>query len=322
VPRSAAIPRPTVETGMLLMAAAMLIVPSLDAFAKLLAQTLSPGEVVFGRFAMQTVCIAPLLLIGRARARAALSQPVAIHASGRLPRLAFQALGGTLIAAAVMLLVWALQTMPIANAIAIFFVEPLILTLFSAVLLREQVGWRRLAAVAVGLVGALIVIRPNWSEFGWASLLPLGTATCFAGYLTITRHMAQTGDRVRLQFWLGLFAALSLGIALLVGDAAGVAVLAIAWPAPWQLGVLAGMGAVSAVTHLLISQAFGRAPAAVLAPFQYLEIISATILGLAMFGDFPDAITWLGTAVIVGAGLYVFQRERTLARRPAPPPVV
>ncbi len=305
---------------MLLMAAAMLIVPSLDAFAKLLAQTLSPGEVVFGRFAMQTLCIAPLLLIGRARMRGTL--PPSPSAPGRRRGLGFQALGGMLIAAAVLLLVWALQTMPIANAIAIFFVEPLILTLFSAVLLREQVGWRRLAAVAVGLVGALIVIRPNWSEFGWASLLPLGTAACFAGYLTITRHMAQTGDRVRLQFWLGLFAALSLGIALLIGDAAGIAVLALSWPAPWQLGVLAGMGAVSAVTHLLISQAFGRAPAAVLAPFQYLEIISATILGLVMFDDFPDAITWMGTAVIVGAGLYVFRRERMLARRPAPPPVV
>lgn len=309
--------RPATETGMLLMAAAMLVAPALDALAKLLTASLSPGEIVLGRFVFQTAFIAPFVLI-RLWRRGACKPAISV----RRPRiLAFYFMAGVLIGGAVLLLVWALRSMPVANAISIFFVEPLVLTLFSAALLGEPVGWRRFSATAIGLLGALIVIRPNWAAFGWVAILPFCTATAYAGYLTVMRHVAPGGDRVILQLWLGLFAALALATACYAGSALDIPLLALSWPSPWQWAVMAGIGAISMITHLLIAQAFARAPAPVLAPFQYLEIFSATILGLILFGDFPDAMTWFGTAVIIGAGLYVFHRERRLARRPAPPPV-
>jgi drug/metabolite transporter (DMT)-like permease len=180
----------------------------------------------------------------------------------------------------------ALQHMPIPNAIAIFFVEPLILTLMSAAILGEKLGWRRLSAVAAGLIGAMIVIRPNWEAFGPAAVYPLITAVCFASYLLITRVMTQKGGRVALQFWIGFFAMLALALATAIGDPLGVPVL----------------------------NAFARAEAGVLAPLQYLEIISAVLIGWFVFADFPDRLTWIGTAIIIGAGIYVFYRERQLAR--------
>ena len=290
---------------MALMVAAMFVVPWMDAIAKHLAQSLAPAQVTWGRFLFQTLLLLPLMLVG--------GRPVW---DGRL---GLHAARGVMMALAILCLVWGLKYLPLANAIAIFFVEPLILTLFGLLFLGESVGWRRLLAVAVGLGGALVVIRPNWALFGWAAVLPLGTAVFFAGYLALTRHMAVTGDAVVLQFWAGLFGALVLTATQLAG-AAGVESLAPAWPSPVQWLLMVAMGALSILGHMLIAHAFRRASAGILAPFQYMEIISATALGLLLFGDFPDAMTLAGTAVIIGSGLYVFHRERKVAHRPVAVP--
>lgn len=292
--------RSEVETGMLLMAATMLVVPGMDAIAKLLTDTLSPGQIALGRFAFQTACLLPLVLMTSRAVRS--RQPV------------IQALRGVLMATALLLLFWSLKYLPLANAIAIFFVEPLILTLISAAFLKEALGARRLLAVLVGLGGALVVIRPNWQAFGWAAALPLGTALCFATYLALTRHVARDEDPLIMQLWAGMFAALALAAATLGGHMAGLGVLVLSMPPAPDWALLALLGAMSAGGHLALVLAFRMTPAGILAPFQYLEIVGATVLGLVLFGDFPDAVTWLGTAIIVGAGLYVFLHERQLAR--------
>lgn len=292
--------RSDVEIGMLLMAFAMLLIPGIDAIAKLLSGTVSPAQIAWGRFVFQTLLLLPVILLT--------GRPV------RSARLGVHACRGALIATAIVLLFWALRYLPIANAIAIFFVEPLILTLFSALFLRESVGARRLVAVAVGLLGAMIVIRPSWEAFGWAAVLPLGTAICFAGYLTLTRHVAGNEDVLTIQLWAGIFAALVLSAVLMMGGATGVEVIAPAWPTAWELGMLGALGLIATVGHVLIALALRHASASILAPFQYLEIFSATVLGFVLFGDFPDAVTWLGTSIIVASGLYVFLRERRLAR--------
>ena len=103
-------------------------------------------------------------------------------------------------------------------------------------------------------------------------------------------------------------------VALTFGEFYGIANLTPVWPSAYAWAMLALLGAVATFGHILVVMAFNRAPVAVLAPFQYLEIISATLLGLLIFGDFPDALTWLGIAIIVGSGLFVFYRERKLAR--------
>lgn len=291
----------TPEAGIVLMAVAMLFAPVMDVFAKLLTDTMSAAAIGAGRFGMQSLILLPFVFWARQWSR-----------PGRLHVLAgcFLGVGLTALAAA-------LKHMPVPNVIAIFFVEPLILTLMSAYILGEGLGWRRLAAVGTGLVGALVVIRPNWEAFGPAAIYPVITAFCFASYLIITRIMTRTGGRVALQFWIGVFATLSLGLAMAVGDPLGAPALAITWPGARELWILLAVGLIAAAAHQMLVNAFARAEAGVLAPLQYLEIISAVLLGWFVFGDFPDALTWTGTAIIIAAGLYVIHRERQLARRQA-----
>jgi len=163
----------------------------------------------------------------------------------------------------------------------------------------------------------MIVIRPNWEAFGWAAILPLGTAICFAGYLTLTRHAAAAEEPLVMQLWAGLFAMIVLSITIMLGAGLEIPVIDPVWPAPREWALLVALGLLSAIGHVMLAFAFGYAPAGILAPFQYLEILSATLLGVILFGDFPDAITWLGTGLIVGAGLYVFLLERRPVSAPS-----
>jgi drug/metabolite transporter (DMT)-like permease len=288
----------TPQAGVALMASAMIFAPFMDMFAKLLTETMSPGAIGLWRFLAQSLILLPFVV-----AMGQWGRPTWMHL-----------LAGIFLGAALLSINAALKHMPIPNAIAIFFVEPLILTLMSAAILGETLGWRRLSAVAAGLIGALIVIRPNWEAFGPAAVYPLITAVCFASYLLITRVMTQKGGRVALQFWIGVFAMLALALATAIGDPLGVPVLTLSWPGQWELSLLACMGVLAAISHQMIANAFARAEAGALAPLQYLEIISAVLIGWFVFADFPDRLTWIGTAIIIGAGIYVFYRERQLAR--------
>lgn len=290
--------RSQTEIGMLLMAMAMLILPGIDAVAKSLAGIIPPAEIALARFVVQSTVLLPFAL--------------RLGVGGPLPVVAANAARGTLIMLATLFFFWALQYLPMAEAIAIFFVEPLILTLLSPFLLGERVGWRRLSAVGVGFLGALLVIRPTFQDAGWPALLPLCAALCFALYLVLTRRVATGMDPIVMQFQAGIAGGLTAALALLVG-----------WGSGWLPGVilpvvpdmdslmwLGILGLIATGGHMLVVHAFRRADAGILAPFQYLEIISATLLGLLVFGDFPDALTWCGIAVIIGSGLFVFYRER------------
>ncbi|MEM7743081.1 MAG: DMT family transporter [Pseudomonadota bacterium] len=285
---------PSRQTGLIIAAGTMLVAPGMDVIAKLLTSYHSPGQIVLGRFLGQTILLLPLVAWAGQWGR-----PKAGHL-----------LAGACLAAALLCLNAALVVMPVANAIAIFFVEPLVLTLLSAAILKETIGWRRMTAVLVGLIGAMIVIRPNWEAFGPTALLPLGTALFFALYVIVNRVMTLGGQRLALQFWTGVFSSLVIGAACLVGDAAAVPSLALSALSMPTIWLFAGMGVLAVITHQLILYALSMMPASVLAPMQYVEIISATLLGWLVFSDFPDALTWLGAAIIIGSGVYVFHRER------------
>ncbi|MGI9508813.1 MAG: DMT family transporter [Geminicoccaceae bacterium] len=289
---------------MLMMAAGVIVIPGIDAIAKFLSETLPPGQIAASRFLFQLALLLPIVLVA--------GRPLRSRHPG------LNALRGGLIASATLLFFWALSYLPIADTVAIFFVEPLILTLISAVFLREPVGWRRLTAVVVGLVGALLVIRPSFQTIGWPALLPLGAATCFAVYLALTRRVVAADDVLTMQLWAGFFGLIMLGLALIGGNAADIEVLDPAWPSVSEWLWMAALGAIATSGHLLIVGAFRRAPPSILAPFQYLEILGATLLGVLIFGDFPGLLTWLGILIIVASGLYVFHRERRLARITAP----
>lgn len=292
---------PSAQSGMLIMIVALFLVPIGDTLAKLLTGTLDPFEIAFWRYGLQTFVLLVAVVVFRPNLFGA--------------RWGWLALGGFTSAATLAALIGAFVTMPIATAIAIFFVEPLILTVLSAVILKEKTGWRRYAAVLVGLVGAFIVIRPSWDIFGWRTLLPLAAALAFALNAISMRKASRELSSLAVQFWFTLFAATLLAV---VNFAMGGLdlfnfVSGFAPDGPWvQLCI---MGALSALTFFLFSEAFRRTPAGTLAPFQYIEIVGAVALGYFVFGDFPDFWTWVGTAVILGSGLYVFHRERQDEKR-------
>lgn len=296
---AAAPPRHPTEIAMAMMVAAMVLVPAIDAIAKFLTDTLAPAQIAWARFFFQMLFLLPLALRGE-----------------RLVHLAdtpWHLVRGVLIAAATTCFFTALIVMPLADTIAIFFVEPLILSLLAGVILKEGIGWRRIAAILVGFGGAMLIVRPSFADFGLYALLPLAAATFFAFYLLLTRMLGARTDAVMMQVSAGVGGLVAMSVLMGVGSVTDWPLLEWRTPdaASWALLMLLGL--VATVAHLLIVQAFRRASAVILAPFQYLEIMAAVFWGWLVFGDWPEATTWLGIAVIVGAGLYVFHRERRRA---------
>ena len=291
----------SLSQGMVLMILAMLMLPGIDAVAKLVSGSISAGQAAWARFLFQVLLLAPFVLWqGQLRWGA--------HLWAHAAR-------GFLIALATLLFFSALKVMPLADAIAIFFVQPFIVTLLAALLLGEAFGWRRMLAIAIGFSGALLIIKPSYDVFGATALLPIGTAFSFALYVILTRWLVRTVAPLTMQFLAGIFGLLTMSMALAVGGAYGIDVIAPVWPSATEWQLLALLGIIATTGHVLVVMAYARASVAVLAPFQYLEIVSATTLGFVLFGDLPDPLTWVGIAIIVASGLFVFYRERRLSKR-------
>ncbi len=287
--------RKDLRAGVALILLAMTIIPAMDTIAKHLTGSLSPGQVSAARFVFQSLILLPIIF--------------AFDSFGIGRNLLKHVARGLLMVCANTTFFLAFQHMPLADTVAIYFVEPLILTILAAVLLKEHVGWRRLVAVVIGLAGAMMIIQPTFTQFGAIALLPLLTALSFALYLILTRTLTHDTGTFAMQFYVGVFGTAAIVPVLLIGDAAGFAPLLLKWPTPGEWGWLFALGAVGTSAHLLIVQAIRRMGAGLVAPFQYLEIVGATIFGYFVFGDFPGVAVWGGVAVIVGAGLYVFYRE-------------
>ncbi len=277
------------------------ILPLMDATAKLMGETIASSLIVLARFAFQSLFLLPLV------ARQ-LYWPRGTELRFHLTR----ALG---LFVATLGFFTAIQVMPIADALAIFFVMPLLVTLLAPVLLDEKIGWHRLSAVVIGLMGALIIIQPGHELYGWRTFLPLITALGFSFYLLYTRKLARSGvggdvPPIVMQFFSGLFGTILTIIVIVLAQPFEFAVFRLSWPEPWQWGLMALVGLMAAIGHLVITSAFRYAEASVLAPFQYTELISAALLGWLLFGDVPVIWTWIGSAILVGSGLYIFHRER------------
>ncbi|WCR09308.1 DMT family transporter [Paracoccus stylophorae] len=284
--------------GMLAMVLATLLFPMGDAIAKLLTGFAPPFDVTVWRTVMQALFLLPIALLFRRRLQGAVLSWPAL-------------LSGALVSVAMFCLISAFQRMPIATAISIFFIEPLLLTLLAGPLLGEVPGRRRLIAVGVGLMGAMVVIRPNFAIFGAVSLWPLVAALAFALNMIVLRRATRTRSALSVQIGASVCAALLLlGVQVAAAILFGRETASLAAAPGWAMPALVLAGALSAATFVLIALAFSKAEAGILAPFQYLEIVGATAVGYLVFGDLPDALTWLGTAIILGSGLYVFHRER------------
>lgn len=304
-PHTAAPARSTrhdVTLGVIFMVTFTMCGPVIDVFAKLATTEIPAAQITLGRFVTQTLLLLPIVL-WRGALQAVPPQDALLHG-----------LRGVLMAVATVFFFAALKYMPIADAIAIFFVEPMIVTVLSGLLLGEPVGWRRYAASAVGFGGALLVIQPSFVDLGWTAALPLGTAFCFAFYLILTRMLAPRVDPFAMQAYSGLAGAVFIGLVLWAADGSGLTAFDPVWPSTRALWLMFAVGAAATVAHLFLVYAFRFAPASVIAPLQYLEIVSATALGFWVFGDFPAPLKWLGIAIVIGSGLFIIARERRAAK--------
>ncbi|PPJ46551.1 EamA/RhaT family transporter [Rhizobium sp. KAs_5_22] len=294
----------TTIKGMALMAGCMMVLPFMDAIAKYMANVegMSPGQVNFYRFFFQVVCIVPFLLAMNGWSALSAKRP------------GLNLLRGVLHGAASLMFFTAVKYMPLADVFAIYFVEPFILTALSAIFLGEKVGWRRWLAIVVGFGGAMIVIQPSYAVFGLTSLLPVACAFLYALYMFLNRAIGEADAPVTMQTLAGIGGTLFMGAVLIGGNAAGQVDFAISLPASWlALALLVILGSISGYAHLIVVRAFRMAPLSVLAPFQYFEIIAATILGYALFNDFPTVSKWVGILIIVGSGLFILWREQRRA---------
>jgi S-adenosylmethionine uptake transporter len=286
--------------GIIQLCLGMLIIPVLDVFAKLLGKRLDPIEVTLMRFIMQALLMAPFVIYLRL---------------WHIPKgtLGLQAARGVMLAIATVCFFAALRHLPMAEAIAIYFAQPLILTLFSALFLGETIRARRITAIIVGMIGTLVILQPSLMIFGAAALLPLGSSLAMAIYMVLTRKISGSVHPYQMQFVVGIAAVAVLGAVLFLGTFIGLPGTTIIMPTMQEFYWIIGMGLAATIGHAFIVWAMANAPANVLAPFQYVEIVGATTLGYLVFNDVPANSTILGVLIIVLSGVYLFHRERQVA---------
>lgn len=287
-------PSATNAAGIAAMCLAMFLLPAGDAITKSLTEVLTPSQIAAIRSFVQVLVLGSALLLVQ-RKTTGKSFSIWSFASGQL------------VAVISLSLISAFQTLPIATAIAIFFVEPLILTLLAGFILGEKPGKHRYAAIGVGMIRVLIILRPNFSMFGPLVFLPLVSAVAYALNMIVIRRATRHCSTLQFQFGSASFACLTLGIVMLCGQPDWTAFHTMQ---PFVISGLVLSGILAAATFLLICHAFSLAEASALAPFQYLEILGATLIGFLAFGEIPDALTLLGTFIVLASGMYVFYRER------------
>ncbi|MGO1120999.1 DMT family transporter [Rhodovibrionaceae bacterium A322] len=213
----------------------------------------------------------------------------------------------------------ALAAMPLVDAVAIFFISPLMITLFSVIFLGESVGPRRWVAVAMGFAGVVVMMRPGSEAFQLAALLPLISAVAYAGLNILTRKMGGTERATTLTFYIQVtFIVVSAAMGLAAGDgrfAGGgdpsleFLLRAWIWPNPDDYWIFLMVGASATTGGYLISQAYRLCEAGLAAPFEYSALVMAIFWGLVVFGEWPDSIAWVGISLIVGGGLFMLWRE-------------
>jgi drug/metabolite transporter (DMT)-like permease len=286
--------------GIPLLLSAIVLFSISDAMAKHLGQSLPAVEVAWLRYlAFFGLVLLPLARRGGSR-----------FVASRAPRM--QVLRGLGVVGSAILFIMALQHLPMAEATAINFVSPVFVTILSIFFLAERVGWRRWSAIAVGMVGMLIIVRPGSEVFSLAALLPVVSSAAWACAIVVTRRMGSLDPPETTLLWTaGVgFAVLSLLLPvtlLLRGQG-------FALPDAGQVGLGLLIGLVSSVAQWLVVLAYRAAPATVLAPFSYSQLLTSGLLGLVVFGNAPDGWTLLGAAVIAASGLYTAHRERVRSR--------
>ncbi len=279
--------------GIGLVLLASIFLTSADMVSKLLTLQIPPLQVTWIRYG--TFSVIMLAIVWR---RGGLERL-------RTQRPMLQFLRGVGVLTSSVLFIMALKHMPLADATATGFVAPLFVTALSIPILGEKIGWRRWTATLVGFVGVLIVVRPGGAGFQIASLLAVASALAWAFAMIMTRMMSRTESPLT-----------TLTYSALIGFGLTSFVVPFLWGPVTPLILLMGVfvGVSSTVGHWLIVLAYRHADASLLAPFSYIQLLWASLLGLVVFAVLPDFWTLVGAVIIAGSGLYTAHRERVTAK--------
>ncbi len=277
--------------GILLLIASLLSFTLMDAVAKLLTERYHPAQMIWTRFAVNLLIVS-LLFRGRMMPLFRSRQP------------GLQLSRGVLQVVTVTLYFFAIQYMGLAEAATLFDINPVLITLGAALFLGEHIGPRRIAGVVVAFIGALIILRPGMGTFDPMGLVVLASALSYTAGNLLTRQVRSD----------------ALATSILWSAATGTVLSTLALPFYWQevatadLPLFLAIGILGTIGQALVIRAFSLTEAGALAPIGYFGLIFAGMWGWVIFGQLPDQWTVIGALVIVGAGLYVWHRERMTSR--------
>lgn len=288
-----ATPKTNLLLGTMLMLAAMVLLPVMDGLAKGLSERYPVPMIVWARYLFHLSCMLPFLLWR-------------FGARGLVPKqLGLQVARGTLLLAGTSLFFFALSLLPQATALALFFVSPLVVTVLAPLLLGERVGGWRVLAVLVGFVGIMLILKPGSGSFSFGAALALGAGVLHGFYMLFTRRLAGSAPPL-----------VTLGYTAVVGAVVMSGIVPFVWVrvAPADFAIMVLLGILAAGGHFLLIKAFDHSPATWLAPVGYFEMVTAVIYGYLAYGDLPDALSWLGILVVVGAGVAISLKEQRTMR--------
>ena len=277
--------------GILLMLVAVSLYGVVDGLSKILAETQSVGQIVWARYALAL----PILL--------ATTKPLKWQSVFRTSRPGLHVLRGITPLAISVGMVLGVHYLPLAEATVILFSGPFLVVLLSAPLLGEHVRPASWIGVVIGFAAVMLVARPGFAGVSHYAVFPLLAAVFYALFQVLTRKLGIAGERPETTL------AWTLAVGTIVSTPFALATWAPTPPSIWALMI--SLGVVFGFAQLLLIRAFSHARAGVLAPFSYTQIIAATIFGVVVFGDIPDLWTFIGVAMIVGAGMFVMHSQTT-----------
>ena len=283
-------------TGILLTILAGASLAGMDALGKYMTTLLPVVQVIWGRYVFQTLILSAYLGATTGTGFLRTRHPV------------LQVVRGLVLLSATFLMYQAMARVPLADATAVIFFAPIVVTILSVVVLKERIGLHRISAVVAGFAGMLLIVRPGVDDIHPALMFALAASIFNAVYLLMTRHLAGKEDAASTQFNTTATGALILSVAVIP-----------VWetPAPGVFALLLALGAAGAVGHFILVSAFSYASASLLSPFLYTQVLVASVLSIALFNDPLRPAMISGTAILVASGLYIWWREN-LRSRPVP----
>ena len=278
--------------------------PIMDSFAKLASNSIPIGEIVFSRFFVQALFLFPLVIIFK------------LSYLPNFKECILHFIRASLIISATSLFFGAIKFMPIADALAIFLVNPFLMILLSRLILKEKINKNKILACIFGFFGALLIIKPSYSLFGIVCLFPLGTAFSYSIYMILTRHMTKEIHPIPMQFLTGFAAVIIMFVLLYIFHDKNFTPLNSVWPDFINLMLLIGVGITATISHIFVVYGLRLIPASTAAPILYFEIVVAAILGFFIFNDLPDLLALSGIIIIISAGLYISIYENFISKEP------